>query len=752
MKAVSAGIVGTGLPSSVAFAEETEKHSALPLLEKQRSHESLVDYVNIFQGTESTRLFSRGNTLPIVALPFGMAHWTLQSSEQEPWFFNLKDRRILGIRCTHQLSPWLGDYGQATFLPFQGETDNNSATRSASYRPEKSKILPHSLSLRIERYRAQLDLVPTLRGAILKVNFESLEGNEAYLAVDLPGEASNATYDKAAGLIHCISTATSGGTPPNFKTFYTLRVDSASEDVLSGLEIRKSERGCSALIRYRAEADRSINIRIGTSFISAEQSTRNLSEEIGKQSAEILRESAKSTWENHLGRAIVTGGTEEQRRIFYSGMYRALLFPRTFHEIDAAGKTIHYSPYSGKVEPGVLYADHGYWDVYRAWYPLMSVLFQQRLGEILQGWINAAHEGGWLPQFPAPGYRACMTGSLIDSIFGDAAAKGIQGFDVAAAYSALKKHATMPGDPDHGYGRRGIEDYLRLGYAPADRVSQSVAETVDSAYGDFCIAQVAKATGNHADAAMFESRSKNWQHLYDPGVHFLRGKKEDGKWLSPFDAVRWGDPYVEGSAWQHRWDVPHDPEGLIGMMGGAPFVADQLEKMCTMRPLFDVGSYKEEIHEISEMAAVDFGQYAHSNQPVHHVLYLFALAGRADRTQFWVRKVMNELYSSTAFAGDEDTGSMSAWFILSACGFYPFCPGKPEYVLGSPLFDRVVLSPEVGASLTIAAKDNSPENVFVRNVRINGVEYSLTTISHTLLAQGGTLEFSMARTPSTRSF
>ncbi len=200
-----------------------------------------------------------------------------------------------------------------------------------------------------------------------------------------------------------------------------------------------------------------------------------------------------------------------------------------------------------------MYADHGYWDVYRAWYPLMSILFQDRLAEILQAWVNASHEGGWLPQFPAPGYRACMTGSLIDAVFGDAACKQIQGFDLAAAYDALKKHATEPGDPDKGYGRRGIEQYLKLGYAPADQVDQSAAETVDSAYGDFCIGQVAKALGHEADAAFFESRSKNWRNLYDPETRFLRGKKADGQWLTPFDPVRWGNPYVEGSAWQHRW-------------------------------------------------------------------------------------------------------------------------------------------------------------------------------------------------------
>jgi predicted alpha-1,2-mannosidase len=343
-------------------------------------------------------------------------------------------------------------------------------------------------------------------------------------------------------------------------------------------------------------------------------------------------------------------------------MYRALLFPRIWHERDASGGFVHWSPYNGKVMPGVLYADHGYWDVYRAWYPWMSILFPERLGEILQAWVNASAEGGWLPQFPCPGYRACMTGSLIDAVFGDAAAKGLKGFDMAAAFAMLKKHATEPGDPDKGYGRRGIEDYLKLGYVSVEGAGQSVAETVDAAYGDFCIAQVAHALGRAEDAAFFEKRSQGWRHLYDPQTKFLRGKHNDGRWLEGFDPIRWGEPYVEGSAWQHRWDVPHEPEALMQSMGGPKFAADQLELMITQPPYFRVGSYESEIHEMSEMAAVPFGQYAHSNQPVHHVLYLFAIAGRSDHLQYWVRRVLTELYTVDTFPGDEDTGSIRSGF------------------------------------------------------------------------------------------
>jgi predicted alpha-1,2-mannosidase len=391
-----------------------------------------------------------------------------------------------------------------------------------------------------------------------------------------------------------------------------------------------------------------------------------------------------------------------------------------------------------------MYADHGYWDVYRAWYPWMAILFPDRLAEILQSWANAYKEGGWLPQFPAPGYRACMTGSLIDAVFADAAVKGVKGFDLEAAYAGMKKHATQPGNPDAGYGRRGIEDYLKLGYVSTDHVDQAVAETVDAAFGDFCIAQVAKTLGHSDDAAMFLERSNNWRKLFDAKTGFLRGKKADGSWLEPFDAFQWGSPYVEGSAWQHRWDVPHDLAGLMAAMGGKERAVEALDKMLALPATFHVGVYGQEIHEMSEMAAVDFGQYAQSNQPVHHLLYIFALAGRADRTQYWVRRTMAELYTPDTFPGDEDTGSMAAWYLLGAMGFYPVCPGKAEYVIGSPLFDRITLRMPGGKTTVIEARGQGPKAVYISRLEVNGKTHTSPVLTHEEIVGGAQLNFEMS--------
>jgi predicted alpha-1,2-mannosidase len=724
-------------------AEQTSKRQSPPV----QPHRDPVDWVNILQGTASTQEFSRGNTLPIAALPFGMAHWTLQSHEDTPWMFQPGVRRIQGIRCTHQLSPWLSDYGQAAFLPFRGDIQPQGAERASSYEVEQAHLGPHSLRLFLLRYRAHIELVPTDRTAVLTATFEEDQGGSSQemigLLFDIPGHQGTIEPDPATRTIRFTSTANSGGVPDNFATYYLLQLKSPWDS----FEVKEAGAHRVGILRFRQGMQ--IEAHIATSFISFDQAALNLRNEIGQRSVDQLRSSAASIWNDHLNRIEIEGATDDHRRTFYSCLYRTLLFPRTWHEPDADGHPHHFSAFNGKVMPGVMYADHGYWDVYRAWYPLMTILFPERLGEILEAWVNAYKEGGWLPQFPCPGYRACMTGSLIDSVFGDAAAKHITGFDLAGAYEGLKKHATIPGDPAKGYGRVGLEYYLHLQYVPADRVAQSAAETVDAAYGDFCIAQVAKALGRQDDYATFMKRSENWRHVFDPEVKFFRGKNEDGSWLTPFNPFTWGSPYVEGAAWQHRWDAPQNLPGLIESMGGGAEAGKAVQEMLSTPPIFHVGVYGTEIHEMSEMAAVPFGQYAHSNQPVHHLLYLFSHAGRPDLAQLWIRKVMQGLYTPDTFAGDEDTGSMSAWFVLSALGFYPVCPGKPEYTLGSPLFPRTVVHVPGGVTFTIEAKGNTPDTVFVRRASLEGKPLLGNTLDHAAILRGGTLLFEMASQPNT---
>jgi predicted alpha-1,2-mannosidase len=736
LKATSLAAVGAALVD--AEAQEQSREEAAQAATGVSSAKDRVGLVNILQGTDSDYYFSRGNTLPIAAMPFGMAHWTLQSRHNSPWMFQPADRRIQGFRCTHQLSPWLSDYGHAIFMPFAGDAKPEPDHRSSSYRPEDSALAPHSLRMKLLRYEADVELVPTERCCVLTTNFAT--GGACGLFIEIPLKGGVIEPDASKRVLRFESAANAGGVPENFAAYYMVQFAQPWDS----FELKEIHGGRVAIVRFKSGP---IEARIATSFISLAQAERNLQLEVGNHTANELRARAADEWNRHLGRIDIGGATDGQRRTFYSCMYRALLFPRTFHEPDEQGKPHHYSAWNGKVEPGVMYADHGYWDVYRAWYPFMSLVFPERLGEILQAWVNAYREGGWMPQFPAPGYRACMSGSLIDSLFADAVMKDIQGFDREAAYEGLRKHATQPGNPDKGYGRQGIEYYLKLNYLPADKVDQSVAETADAAYGDFCIAQIAAKLGKQQDAAMFLKRSENWRNIFDPQTRFFRGRNEDGTWiqsqLAPFDPFQWGSPYEEGAGWQHRWNVPHDVPGLIAAMGGDKGFAAELDKMLALPPTFHVGVYGQEIHEMSEMAALPFGQYMHNNQPVHHVLYLFAAAGRPDRTQYWVRRVLNEAYSPANFCGDEDTGSMAAWYILSALGFYPVCPGKPEYTLGSPLFPHATVHLSNGKTLEIEAPGNGSKTPFVRSISVNGADHRGTTIDHAVLVAGARLRFDM---------
>ena len=706
---------------------------------------NFVGLVNLLQGTDSNSYFSRGNTLPIAAMPFGMAHWTLQSRSGTPWMFQPGDRRIQGFRCTHQLSPWLSDYGHATFMPFSREPSLDPEARSSSFRPEDAALSPNSMRLHLLRYRADVELVPSDRCCVLTAKFSDL--GPFGLIFEIPGKTGVVEPDASRRILRFESRANAGGVPENFAAYYILQFPEPWESY----EIREVGENRVGVIRFSARASRSLEARIATSFLSFEQVSRNLRMELSDRSPAELRAVAAEKWNSVLGRIVIEGATGPQQRTFYSCLYRALLFPRTWHEPDDHGNPHHFSAFNGKVMPGVMYADHGYWDVYRAWYPLMSLVFPEKLGEILQAWVNAYHEGGWMPQFPAPGYRACMSGSLIDSLFADAIVKDISGFDAEAAYEGLRKHATQPGDPSRGYGRQGIEYYLKLNYLPADRVNQSVAETADAAYGDFCLAQIAAKLGKHQDAELFQKRSGNWRNLFDPQTRFFRGKNEDGSWVHPFDPFTWGSPYEEGAAWQHRWNVPHDVPGLVDALGGKEAAVVALEEMLTLPPRFNVGVYGQEIHEMSEMAALPFGQYMHNNQPVHHVLYLFAAAGRPDRTQFWVRRILNETYSDTAFCGDEDTGSMAAWYILSALGLYPLCPGKPEYTLGSPLFSHVEIHVGTGKSILIDAQGDPRRTPYVDHVMVNEAEHSSPVIEHTTLTRGAHIRFAMRDTPAPAS-
>ena len=727
LQRTSLASLAAALPVSSTEAHARSSHAENTSAAPQAATR-LVSLVNPLQGTNSSIEFSRGNTLPIVARPFGMAHWTLQSHDRPGWFFEPASNRLQGIRLTHQLSPWLGDYGYATFLPIAGDVSPDPGARSSSYRPREMEISPASLKLFLLRYRCSLELAPTERCAAMRLVYKD-EGDRG-LVIDLPGEAAEATCDAPAGIVRALTHENRGGVAKDFATFLHVHLDRP----IASFAVKELKGRRVAVIHFQAKAGEPIEVRVGTSFISPEQAALNLNQEVGNKSFDTLVHEAESAWEEALSRVRIEGRALDDHRTFYSCLYRTLLFPRIWHEHNAAGEIVHRSPYTGRVEPGVMYADHGFWDDYHAWYPMMLLLYPERLRDILQSWVNAYKEGGWIPQFPCPGYRGAMTGSPSDIIFGDAAAKGLGGFDLKTAYEGLRKQSLQPVQ-GFGFGRTQLEPYLRLGYVSCDGDSAGIAETLDYSFGDFCVSQVAHAVGRTDDAAMLLERSRSWRKVFDPETKFFRGKRSDGQWIEPFDPFTWGGAYVEGGPWQYRFNVPHDPEGLVEAFGGKAAFAKELGAMFTLPPRFNVGTYGSEIHEMSEMAAVDFGQYAHNNQPVHNLLYLFTLIGMRDRTQHYAHRVLKELYSPDNFAGDEDTGSMSAWYILSSLGLFAACPGDSRWTLGAPFFPRAVISWPEGKQLQIEAHSTTGD-AFLRHVTLDGKPTDGMRIEHAALRGG----------------
>ena len=491
-------------------------------------------------------------------------------------------------------------------------------------------------------------------------------------------------------------------------------------------------------------------MRVASSFISLEQARINL-KELGNNSLEQIASDGKKEWNKVLSRIEVEGGTTDQYRTFYSCLYRALLFPRKFYEIDASGNPVHYSPYNGKVMPGYMYTDTGFWDTFRSLFPLLNLVYPSVNKEIQEGLINTYRESGFFPEWASPGHRNCMVGNNSASVLVDAFMKGVKVDDVETMYEGLL-HGTAHVHPDvPSVGRLGHEYYNSLGYIPYDvGINESAARTLEYAYDDWCILQLAKAIGRPAEeVAMLEKRALNYRNLFDPETRLMRGRLKNGRFQSPFSPLKWGDAFTEGNSWHYTWSVFHDPQGLIDLMGGDDEFVSRLDSVFSIPPIFDDSYYGFPIHEIREMAVTNMGNYAHGNQPIQHMIYLYNHAGKPWKAQYRLRQVMNLMYSPTpdGYCGDEDNGQTSAWYVFSALGFYPVCPGSDQYVAGAPLFKRATLHLENGNDFTIEAPGNSRENMYIRSASLNGKEYTHTYYRHCDLLQGGTLRLDMSPTP-----
>ena len=727
-----------------------------------------TQYVNPLMGTQSSFELSTGNTYPAIAMPWGMNFWTPRTNHMgDGWQYTYTAHEIFGFEQTHQPSPWINDYGQFSLMPVTGKLEMDEAKRASWFSHKSEVALPHYYKVYLAEYDITTEITPTERASMFRFTFPEAE---SYVVVDAYDCHSYIKIVPEENKIIGYTTRNSGGVPDNFKNYFVVVFDKPfeytatfSNDVKPekmGMKVpvtlkegvlEQTEYHTGAVIGFKTQKGEVVHARVASSFISHEQALLNL-EELGNNWFDEIVYKGRNKWNDVLGRIAVEGGTTDQYRVFYTCLYRSLLFPRMFWEADKQGNPIHYSPYNGQVLPGYMYTDTGFWDTFRSLFPLLNLVYPSENEKIQEGLINAYKESGFFPEWASPGHRGCMVGNNSASVLVDAYMKGIRVQDVETLYAGLL-HGTQNVHPQvSSTGRLGHEYYNKLGYIPCDvGIHENAARTLEYAYNDWCILQLAKTLNRpKKEIRMFEKRAMNYQKLFRPDFNLMCGRKQDGKFEDNFSPLKWGGNFTEGNSWHYTWSVFHDPQGLIDLMGGKDMFVSMLDSVFSVPPVFDDSYYGFPIHEIREMTVMNMGNYAHGNQPIQHMIYLYNYAGQPWKAQYWVREVMNRMYTPgpDAYCGDEDNGQTSAWYVFSALGFYPVCPGSDQYILGAPLFKKAVIHLENGKDVVVNAPANDEKNIYIDAVEIGGMDYTRNYLVHGELLNGITVNMDMSFVPN----
>jgi len=717
---------------------------------------SVADYVNPLVGTDSEFNFSTGNTYPAIALPWGMNFWTpMTNTMDNGWGYQYSARKMRGFKQTHQPSPWINDYGAFALMPTVGNLKVDQEGRASWFSHKSEQVHPYYYRVYLADPDVTTEIAPTERAAQFRFTYPASE--KSYLVLDgfEKGSYVKILPEQRTILGYCRNN--SGGVPENFHNYFIAVFDHDFSQTLTWKEGKLQEdsqesegQHVMAVVRFKTAKGEQVHVRVASSFISPEQAKLNLTRELGNDSFDQTCAKAKKIWEQELGRIKVEGGTLRQTRTFYTALYRTMLFPRKFYELNESNEIVHYSPYNGTVQPGYLFTDNGFWDTFRAVFPFFTMMYPTLDAQIMEGLVNTYKESGWLPEWASPGHRNCMVGSNSAVLICDAYLKGIRGFDMETLYEAMLKNSENEG-PLASVGRLGVKHYNKLGYVPCDvKVNESAARSLEYCMADFCIWNVAQKLGRPAEEIeRFQQRAQNYRKLFDKSTNFMRGRNQDGSWHSPFVPEKWGGDFTEGCAWHYTWSVFHDVQGLIDLMGGRQAFVDKLDAVFSTPPVYDCSYYGFPIHEIVEMCVMNMGQYAHGNQPIQHMIYLYDYAGQPWKTQKWVREVMDRMYTDEpdGLCGDEDNGQTSAWYVFSALGFYPVCSGSGQYVIGAPLFTKATLSLENGKQFVVKAPKNGPQNCYIQSARLGRKPFNRTWIGHDEIQNGGALTFTMGPAP-----
>ncbi len=715
-----------------------------------------VQYVNPLMGTHSSFALSTGNTYPAIARPWGMNFWTPQTGRNgDGWCYTYDGNKIRGFKQTHQPSPWMNDYGTFNIMPTGGPEPVFDQDKRASWFSHKGEVAkPYYYKAYLADYDITAEFAPTSRAVIFRITYA--EG-KSYLVVDGFDRGSSVKIIPEENKIVGYTSFNCGGVPQNFRNYFVLQFDrpftytaAVNEGNINTNSKEYTGKHAGGIVGFDTKRGEQVIVKVASSFISTEQAELNL-KELGNKTLEEVAEEGREEWNDVLGRIEVEDGTDQDRlRTFYSCLYRSVLFPRALHEINADGEVVHYSPYNGEVRPGYLFGDTGFWDTFRCLFPLVNLVYPEMAQQMQQGWVNAFEESGFLPEWSSPGHRACMVGNNSASVVADAYLKGIRGYDVETLWKAVTHgaNASLPGTTS---GRARWADYNKLGYVPCDSIRESAARTLEYAFDDWSIYKLGQALGKpEEEIKVYGEHAMNYKNLFDPEYNLMRGRLANGEFAPNFNPFKWGDAFTEGNSWHYSWSVFHDPQGLIDLMGGNDVFNHMLDTIFSLPPVFDDSYYGGVIHEIREMQVMNMGNYAHGNQPIQHMIYLYNYSGQPWKSQYWLRETMNRMYNpqSDGYCGDEDNGQTSAWYVFTALGFYPVCPGADEYVLGAPYFQKMTLHLPNGNDVVITAPENSDENRYVKSLNINGVEHDKNYVSHSEMLNGMTMDYTMSAKPN----
>ncbi len=717
--------------------------------------DSPVDYVFPLMGTDSNVELSNGNTYPAIARPWGMNFWTPQTGDMgNGWIYSYDECKIKGFKQTHQPSPWINDYGQFSIMPVSGRCAFDEQSRASWFSHKAEIVKPYYYQVFLADHNVVTELTTTSRAAIFRLTYNNPTENS--LIVDAFDGGSCIKVIPEKNMIVGYSTKNSGGVPENFRNYFIIKSDRPfvnyytvlDNNAGSDSEVEGGHVGC--VLNFDTADSKIVTLKVASSFISWEQAERNLDEVKDKNFDEIAEE-GREQWNDVLGKIKVYDSDKDALTVFYSCLYRSLLFPRTFYEYNEDGVAMHYSPYNGEIRPGYMFTDTGFWDTFRSLFPLLNLLYPSVNEKIQEGLVNAYKESGFLPEWASPGHRDCMIGNNSASIVADAYLKGLSGYDVNVLYEALLNGANNRHQTVRSTGRWGFDEYNKLGYVPSDiGINESAARTLEYAYDDWCIYKLGQKLGRpHSEIAVYADRALNYKNLFDKRYGLMNGKNSQGKFDENFNPFKWGGVFTEGNSWHYTWSVFHDIEGLINLMGGDKQFNAMLDSVFTLPPVFDESYYNAVIHEIREMQIVNMGQYAHGNQPIQHMIYLYNYSTEPWKCQYWIREVMKKLYrpSPDGYCGDEDNGQTSAWYVFSAMGFYSVCPGSGQYVIGAPYFDKMSLTLENGHAIEIDARGVSDENRYIKSITVDGKAYTKRFFNHAELMKCKKIHFEMSDKP-----